>query len=284
LQRASRAGLIDRVEHDVLRALARGDPPMPASLSFLLRRYLVSERHDIGDRVGQGLAVALTRYHEAAPTIERADWLRLFVEAALASDDDRISGAIAELVEALSAEWPTHDGIERAGASIDACLQASNLSPARALVQRAVDELERIVGISYRPGAAARSVGESVRLSAALLTAFAITARLPYAMLAEELVQAMRRSHWDNAAGLFAASLTLNCEAARVVSRIAALHRDAEYRAAAIIAPDADYDRDADALIESLAGQIASEEFPSAAFGLALIECAWPPPEPADLK
>ena len=63
----------------------------------------------------------------------------------------------------------------------------------------AIDELERVVGGSYRPGdglvrdrdgiRVRGSVGDHVRGASALLTAFELTGRLPYAMLAEELMQ-----------------------------------------------------------------------------------------------
>jgi hypothetical protein len=263
---------VARVEELVLHGLDRGNPPRPSALLFLLRRYLISDRAEIADRLGHGLAVALAQHRDAATTVDRADWLRLFVEAARASDDDRIAAAIATLVEMLSSEWTTHGDIERAGASIDACLQAADCAGVPDLVQRAVDELERIVALAYRPGEALGTVAQNVRLGAALLTAFALTARLPYAMLAEELVVATRRTAWDDAAGLFSASIHLNCEAARVLDRLAVLHRDADYRAAAVLAPDANYARDAGGILENLASHISDEGFPCGVYGLALIE------------
>ena len=62
---------------------------------------------------------------------------------------------------------------------------------------RAIDELEHAVAASYRPGeglvgsgpAAGRgSADDHVRAASALLTAFEMTGRLPYSMLAEELI------------------------------------------------------------------------------------------------
>jgi hypothetical protein len=273
LQQPQTRELIASVEERVVQALDRGAAPTPAALLFLLRRYVLADRAGVADRLGHGLAVALERPKDAMSTVDRADWLRLFVEAAHTSDDDRIPVAIAALVAALAAEWTTHADIERAGASIDACLQAADGAAAQpALVQRAIDELERVVSIAYQPGGAPRSVAQHVRLASALLTAFACTARLPYAMLAEELLQAMRRNNWDASAGVFAASPDLNCEAARVLNRLGALHRNAEYRAAAVLAPGADYHADAAGILGSLAPQLGDEGFPFAAFGLALVE------------
>ena len=113
--------------------------------------------------------------------------------------------------------------------------------------RRAVDELERLVGTAYRPGARLgrpRSADEAALLTAhaacasALLTAFEITGRLPYAMLAEELVQPLTAIRL----GLHAAlPSTVNCEAARVLCRLAALHEMPTIAAAAVVAPGADY-------------------------------------------
>ena len=66
-------------------------------------------------------------------------------------------------------------------------------------MQDAIDQLERVVGGGYRPGdglvarsaTASRrrgSVADHVRGASALLTALELTGRLPYSMLAEELI------------------------------------------------------------------------------------------------
>src|SRR6185503_13251957 len=103
-----------------------------------------------------------------------------------------------------------------------------------------IDQLERVVGGAYRPGAGvahtcdgARADGspiDQVRASTALLTAFECTGRLPYSMLAEELIQHAQRDAWD------VGDVVVHCEAARVFCRLAALHDDPEYRGAAVIA------------------------------------------------
>jgi hypothetical protein len=271
LEELRRTELVARVEERVLRGLDEGAPG-PAALLFLLRRYLAADSVAVAKSLEHGLGVALAQYGDSLQTIDRADWLMLFVEAAHVSEDDRIPPAITALADALSAQWATDDDVERAGASIDACLRASERAAAPMLLQRAIDELERVVAIAYQPGRVSGGAPQHVRLASALLTAFGITARLPYAMLAEELVRAMQRNNWDGASGLFATTISLNCEAVRVLNRLGELHRNAEYRAAAVLAPDADYGSDAAAILEALAAHMSSFGFPCAPYGLALLE------------
>src|SRR5207244_6229805 len=106
------------------------------------------------------------------------------------------------------------DDVEALVWSVDACLAAGDVCDARQLVPAAIDELERVAGAAYRPGAGiARRVAEpdgergrladQVRAASALLAAYVRTARLPYAMLAEELMQFARRTLWDEPAGGF---------------------------------------------------------------------------------
>ncbi len=76
-------------------------------------------------------------------------------------------------------------------------------------MQDAIDQLERVVGGSYRPGEglvrdldgvrARGSVDDHVRGASALLTAFEITGRLPYSMLAEELIAVAGRARPSDA-------------------------------------------------------------------------------------
>jgi hypothetical protein len=271
LEELRRTELVARVEERVLCALEDGAPPGPAALLFLLRRYLAADSAAVAKSLERGLGVALAQYGDSVQTIDRADWLMLFVEAGGVSEDDRIPATIGALADALSAEWPADDDVERAGASIDACLRASGCAMAPTLIQRAIDELERVVANAYQPGRVS-GAPQQVRLASALLTAIGITARLPYAMLAEELVRAMQRNNWDGPSGLFATTITLNCEAVRVLNRLGELHRDADYRAAAVLAPDADYASDAAAILEALSPHMPSIGFPFAPYGLALLE------------
>ena len=100
-------------------------------------------------------------------------------------------------------------------AAVDACLLAGgHLLDPQSIVPDAIDELERIVAAAYRPGRGlARSVNDPggargaladhVRTSSALLTAFDFSGRLPYPMLAEELMQFARETLWDEESGAF---------------------------------------------------------------------------------
>lgn len=260
------------VEDDVLHALDRGAPPTAPALRFLLRRYGVSDRVEIEDRLGRALAVALDLAAGAETMIDRAGWLLLFGEARLASEDERLLAAVPQLTQKLSGAWAGNLAAEDAAVSIDACLRTAEGEARSTVVPQAIDELERVVAIVYAPGRSPHNPSESVRMASALLTAFEITARLPYAMLAEELVQALKRNVWDAAGGGFVASFEVNCEAACVLGRLAALHRNAEYRAAAIIAAGADYDGDADRMLAALAHARSARDLRGAAYGLALVE------------
>jgi hypothetical protein len=85
-------------------------------------------------------------------------------------------------------------------------------------------------------------------------------------MLAEEFVQFAKREWWSSARGRFDScgggqgvepmsddDFAANAEAARLFCRLALLHRDEQYRNAAILAPDADYLTDAARVIDALA-------------------------------
>jgi hypothetical protein len=86
-------------------------------------------------------------------------------------------------------------------------------------------------------------------------------------MLAEELMQIARRRLADEG------DFVTCCDAARVLCRLAALHDAAEYRAAAIIAPDADYRGDAARLLELQSARVAAAPVADAAlYGVALRE------------
>ena len=104
-------------------------------------------------------------------------------------------------------------------------------------------------------------------------------------MLADELVQYARRMCWDDAAGVFRdelsekcaesedmspTSFALNCEAARVLCRLAALHADPEYQRAAVLPVSSAYATDAERTLERLAS-VYCEQGAEAAAGYALV-------------
>ena len=135
----------------------------------------------------------------------------MLCEAAAVTDDERVGDAVATLSRALREAWPCRGPMLDAMHGIDACLAAAMFlsggrPDGRDLIAGAVDELERVVSLAYRPGESLprslRSpdepdggVEEHVAAAAALLTAHGLTARLPYSMLAEELIQPVRRTH-----------------------------------------------------------------------------------------
>jgi hypothetical protein len=250
---------VENVSRVVLDALARGDAPTPEALRLLLRGYASTGRDDFRDALETGLAGALEIAADSPPDASPG-WLILFAEAAEASDDDRLREAASQIAAKVRRIWGATRAIGLTALSVDACLRA-NLE-----VQGAIDELERVVGAAYEPGEGINGTpDDEITVAGTLLTAFLVTGRLPYAMLAEELVQHARRP-------LLAATdlpFALGCHASAVLSRMAALHLDEGYRTAAIIAPGADYGADAAGLLERLAAGAPGHGLAGAAYGLA---------------
>ena len=130
------------------------------------------------------------------------------------------------------------------------------------------------------PGGARGALADHVRTSSALLTAYDVSGRLPYPMLAEELMRFARETLWDEHAGAYHDSadgprrpFAINCEAARVLCRLAALHGRSDYRAAAVIRSDADYAGDAARILRAQRGTFREHGVRSAPYGLALLAC-----------
>lgn len=267
---------IEWVTDRVLQALTRDEPIPPSALAFLLRRYAASGRADVGDALGAALARALDEASAAGDPRGRAQWLSLFVEAAALSEDERLRTEAAALATALRQAWPAHDGLQPAMHSVAACLYAASALPdfvkPRDIVPAAIDELERVVRDVYRPGEGIAGGGllDHAAMASALLAAFAITGRLPYSMLAEELMQFAARNLEPGAerSDFFVAT----CEAARVRCRLARLHRDEDYRQVAVIAVDCDYAADAERALRSLAPIYCDYGVDAAVYGLALLD------------
>lgn len=273
----------------MLQLLAQGHRSDAPALTFLLRRYRVTDRTDVREALEPALAVALDLPLLTLSVEERAEYLIAFVEAAAVADDDRIRAAIEELVVSLRGDWAVTTRVEQCTVSLHACLAAAAVLDPRAIVPDTIDELERVIGGAYRPGdglahdllagGSRGHLGDHVRCASALLTAYRTTARIPYAMLGEELMQFVRRALWDEAAGAFAAApdarehpFALNCAAASVYCALAALHAEDGYRAAAVISADADYRRDAARILASQSERVPGLELERARYGLALEE------------
>ena len=264
------------VTEDVLQTLASGGAVGPAALRLLVREYATTGRGDVADALGSALGRALASDALASASPDGAEWLALFVEAAGVSDDDRLADAVAALVARLRREWPSRGRVADAAHAIDVCLDAARSCAAgpdaQELVAASIDEMERVIGLTYEPGnGVARdvsdpggvrgSLADQLHAAGALLTAYGMTGRLPYSMLADELVQYARRLCWDDSAGVFRDERTgacaegegmhptwfvLNCEAARVLCRLAALHADPAYQRAAVLPVASDYATDAE--------------------------------------
>jgi uncharacterized protein YyaL (SSP411 family) len=258
----------------VIDRAQRGDPLSPSGVVLLVRQYRAG-RTGVDEVLGDGLARAVDRRLDDQTTIERARWVTAFAEATTVSEDPRLADAARAAIETLVGEWPSLTIVDEAGASIDACLSASALVERRTLVGSGVDELERIVAAAYRPGFGiahtieARAherggVADHVRMASALLTAFDLTGRLPYSMLAEELIQSSRP------ALLSTLDFAVGCDASRVVGRLARLHADADYRGAAVMATSADYRADASRILARLPDQLRGADADAALYALAL--------------
>ena len=270
----------------VLEAIARDDAIDPIALIFLLQRYAATDRADLGAALGAALGTALER---PALSGDRPGWLKLLSEASIIADDPRMQIAAGRLDDGLRQDWPGAETVEAAAESVEACLMAAGAVSSRDLLASAIDELERIVGGAYRPGdgvghavqgAGPRGrLGDQVAAASALLTAFALTGRLPYSMLAEELMHFARRTLWDDTTGGFfdAApagdkSFDVNCGAARVLCRIEALHRDAEYLKVAVVAAADTCASDAARTLGSQTPGVRQRGLAAAAYGIALGE------------
>jgi hypothetical protein len=267
---------LDDITRRVLDRAASGEELDPFGVIFLIRQYRATGREDVSAVLEPALGRALASHAAADTTLARATWLHVFTEAATLSADGRLVDAAHALVTSLSEEWPQSTFVDETAASIDACLAASQLVDPAEIVAAAIDALEHVVGRSYRPGDGVAhrierggdgrgELADHVRLAAALLTGFEITGRLPYSMLAEELMETSRESR--------ARSLDFApcCEAARVLCRLAALHGDAEYRAAAVIS-DADHRADAEQILGRLGAAPTDETTNVALYGIALTE------------
>src|SRR5438132_546212 len=77
-------------------------------------------------------------------------------------------------------------------------------------------------------------------------------ARLPYPMLAEELLSVARREWWLADRGAFDGGLADNCLGVRLLCRLAALHEDPEYVESAVVAGETTYAADARRVLDAV--------------------------------
>ena len=230
------AGL-DWIVDAVMASLMAGTSSSSAVL-FMLRSYTASGRADLRAAIEAGLTSGLHALATDSDPRRRCQWLGVFAEAAAVSDDERI-------VESVQSYLPP-----------------------------TIDGLERFVRSAYEPGEVLAGADLNGQLLSALafLTAFELTGRLPYSMLAEELLQIARREWWDGDAGSFGASFRANAIGAQLYCRLAALHRDADYAASAVVAPGAAYALDAERILTALAPIARAHLDDVAEYGMALLD------------
>jgi hypothetical protein len=273
-------------------AIGDGETVQPTPLLYLLRRYGATDREDLRDALGHALASAMACRTDEA-TDDAPLWLTLFAETSVISDDARLPIAASALVSTLRQGWVTATEVDRAARSVEACLHSSRIPSLDELVPAAIDELERVVGGTYKPGDGVGHVigqpqvgrgrlSDQVSAASALLAGYLHSGRLPYSMLAEELMQFARRTLWDEQDGGFfeqadaiggrVKPFALNCEAARVLCRLDALHRDTQYQNGAVVVEVADYAGDAARTLVSQTPNLHACGLGAAVYGLALDE------------
>jgi len=284
---------IAQIADRVVEAVARDDAVDATALMFLLRRYRQTDTDALRQALEPALARGLEARRAATTCRERAAWLRLFTEAATISADERLREAIADLVPALRHEWTACRIVGDLALAIEACLNVISVFDPRDLAPKAIDALEHLIAAAYRPGeglvhdldspnGARGHLADHMCTAGALLSAYVLTWRLPYGMLAEELVQFARRALWDDDQAAFRESsdavtdsrpFALNCDAVRVLCRLAALHHDDDYRHVAVVAADANYKADAERILMAHALSADGRGLAdAAAYGLALAE------------
>jgi uncharacterized protein YyaL (SSP411 family) len=216
---------------------AHGDAS-PSAVLFLLRRYTASGRHDLRDAIEAGLTQGLDAMDGERDPRTRCQWLGVFAEAAAISDDERLVSSVQ-----------------------------SSLSTT-------IDDLEQLARAAYEPGEGmlGAPLHDQLRSAAAFLTAFELTGRLPYSMLAEELVQVARRLWWDDDRGGFGETFGVNANAVQVLCRLAALHRDPDYTASAVVADHPSYVRDAERILTWLEPIARAHPVEAADYGMALLD------------
>jgi hypothetical protein len=282
---------LQTIEARIVEAIARAEIVDAFALMVLLRGYRARGRDDLRVALEPALSRALAAWQSDSSASTRGAWLAMFVDAIALSDDERLRTAAREIVAGLKPIWLNATSVDEAAAAIEGCLRASTsnsmptaasmlLPDADALTSNAIDALERMIAGAYAPGKGmTRAVGgglrvrgtagDQVRAASALLTAYEVSGRLPYSMLAEELMQQAAQYPQSD-------DFALSCETARVLVRLAVLHEDPGYRAAAVVAPGADYRRNASDILAAHAAQALARGAAGAIYALALIELEFP--------
>jgi hypothetical protein len=228
---------LDALDWATATLLATPARVTPARVIVLLHEYARTGREPVRDAAEAALADALDRLAREPDALERCQWLGALASARVFTDDDGLTAII-------EAHLPV-----------------------------AIDEVERTVRAAYEPGEGLldRPLADQIRCAAALVTAFELTGRLPYSMMAEELWQFVRRAAWEETSGALRSTFKVNCEASQLCARLAVLHHDPEYMAAAVVAAGAEYGEDAERLLRWACDRYREHADCAADFGLALV-------------
>jgi hypothetical protein len=233
--------LVSRAAIDWAKRMAVGGDPAgfsPVGVLFLLREYVAAGGDAVRAAAEHGLTRGLAAVESDPDVCTRMLWLRTLSEAGGLSDDERLR------------------------TTVDAALPA------------AIDSLEALVRRQYEPGEGllGQSCADHLRCCSALLAAFDLSGRLPYAMLAEELLRHALGAWWHGTDRSFHAGFDVDCTALHVVCRLAGLHATPDYRAAAVVAPSSDYAGDARELAASISNRSGEHPHDAAEFGAAMLE------------
>jgi uncharacterized protein YyaL (SSP411 family) len=229
------------------------------------------------DREGGGFyRYAATRDWQL-PHVEKlletnASLLRVFADAAESLQSDRYRDVCAELADYIRTRLKAPAGgycgsesepvvyTDASAAGSAALLAASATLGDPAIGREALEQLERVLLASYRPGAGVAHylddtahvrglLGDHVAMIHALLDAEGAAGGEPYAMMAEELAHYVLGTMWDDACGGIFDRATdnaevgllrarrkpfvINAEAARAFARLARTSGEADFRARA---------------------------------------------------
>jgi uncharacterized protein len=252
-------GLYDEIDGGFFRYAATRDWRQPHEEKLLdvnaglLRLYLEAAE-----------TLRIARYRERAGEVLRyvQTWLADPVDGGWAGSQQADSGYYAGVVnERRAGTAPKVDGVLYAGwnaSMVSATLRAAELLDDTALGEFALKSLERIVVACYSPGAgiahcldgrpAVRGLlDDQIAMAAAHLDAHAATGNIVYEMMAQELAHYAVRTMWDEQhGGFFDRSVpeaaervglmrerlkpfVANCDAARVLKRLAAVKGDHDF-------------------------------------------------------
>jgi uncharacterized protein YyaL (SSP411 family) len=240
----------------------------------------------------------------SAPAAEKtlednAALLHVFVEAAIGLGDERGRTQAAAIVQWVKSDMSDEAGggffnastprlvdramyVDRNAMMVGALIRAAALFDDIWLRDLALRVLEEVIVPAYKPGdgvahvagggptAAVRGLlTDQIHVASALVWAHAATGRLPYSMLAAEVLHFAVRTMWDERAGRFRDRVDshdpvwpfeLNCHAACAFARLAALTGDAAHQVRA------------ETLLRSLAGEHVEQDLFGAPYALAVRE------------